>query len=98
MPAAQATIEEILAAALQRRAASASAVALAGGEPYSELYAAAGSLRQELEQALGPRLGAVRLQLDKLSGLFAGQGIGTPQEVWTTLDELEDQLEALLRS
>lgn len=64
--------------------------------PASPLQLAVRTLRQQAEQALRGRITAARPQLDQLQPLLDSQGPDV-KAVWSVLDELEDQLEALLR-
>jgi hypothetical protein len=59
------------------------------------LQAAVRALCEQTEQTLGGRRGVVSLQLAQLRALV--QEAAAPATIWAALDELEDQLETLLR-
>lgn len=97
------SMDQLLAAAQQRRGGS---IPSAGGgdeglsaSPRSDdVLALAQTLREELELALGPRLRAIQPQLDKLAKKIRLADLPTERaQLLCVLDELEDQLEALLR-
>jgi hypothetical protein len=92
-------MEAILAAARQRRQVPRQEGS-DGPEPgaRADSSAALTDLLREVESALGPRTSAVKVQIEKLRAWSREQT--RPRDwhaLWTTLDELEDQLEALLR-
>ena len=108
MPAAPISIDELLAAARQRNLwpEAGSAVEQTAGDQAAEgrapaesmLDQAAEALRQQTVRVLGARSSAAEPQLAKLFlQLDASEKRGDAKAIWAALDELEDQLEALLR-
>ena len=103
MAASLLSMEQIVAAAQQRRALQAQAPDNTSTMPTRtqrphDVVALAQTLHDEIANALGPRLTAVRPQLDRLGRWLpeADRPTGRMQ-LLLVLDELEDQLEALLR-
>ena len=107
MPASL-SIEDLLAAAQERQLwpecesrADSSPPDPAGGRlrpAGSPLQRGGRALCEEVELTLGARTVVVGQQLEKLRQLLgAPEPTGDAKAAWAALDELEDQLEALLR-
>lgn len=94
------SMDEILAAARQRRQTPLQKESPAGPapSPRADISVALADLIREVEDALGARVTAVKVQLRRLRDFSRDPAsVPDPCSIWTTLEELEDQLEALLR-